>query len=351
MKIRRARESAPSRKKSRVKKYLFRAGLSLATVLAALFVALYALCRTFCLGPSPVARNKFVDSVHQASALKFIPRMFFSEEQIQQFLAASAPEEFREPQDPELVNPTPPEELDPDEKDIEILDIFGPTYQGKLMIVRDPSRVRVASSAGHYTSDQPGKRLVEMVQDAGAVAGINGGEFYDPGGRGNGGTPLGFVFSGGEMLASPGESNSAMVIGFDRENRLITAQMTPAQAREAGIRDCVSFSPVLVRNGQMARFSNDAGGLNPRSAIGQRADGAVLLLVIDGRQAHSLGASYRDVAEILLEHGAVNAANLDGGTSSAMIWQGEVITKISPPGARRLPTAFVVLPEEEATEE
>ena len=335
----------PQTKKNNTKKYIFRAGISVLTVLLAALTALYAVCRTFCFGPSPVARDKFVDSVHQASALKFIPRLFFSEEQITEILANSAPEEFKEPQDPGLIviSPDPPPE---NEKDTELIDISGPTYKGKLLIVRDPSRVKVAVSAQQYSSNKPGKKLVDLVNSAGAVAGINGGEFYDYAGRGNGGTPLGFVFSDGQMLASPGNGKTAMVIGFDRENRLITGSMTPAQAQAAGIRDCVSFAPVLVRNGEIAKFSSDAGGLNPRSAIGQRADGTVLLLVIDGRQAHSLGASYRDLAEIMLEYGAVNAANLDGGTSSAMIYEGEVITRISPPGAREIPTAFVVMPKE-----
>ena len=64
------------------------------------------------------------------------------------------------------------------------------------------------------------------------------------------------------------------------------------------------------------------GGLNPRTAIGQRADGTVLLLVIDGRQPSSIGASYNDLIGIFMEYGAVNAYNLDGG-NSAMLMTGQ----------------------------
>lgn len=84
-------------------------------------------------------------------------------------------------------------------------------------------------------------------------------------------------------------------------------------------------------------------GLNPRTVIGQRADGAVLLLVIDGRQPQSLGATYQDCIQVMQEWGAVNAANLDGGSSTQMIYQGETVNvSASLYGPRNIPTAFVV---------
>ena len=85
------------------------------------------------------------------------------------------------------------------------------------------------------------------------------------------------------------------------------------------------------------------GGINPRTAIGQRADGAILLLVVDGRQATSLGASFSDLQDIMLQYGAVNASAMDGGTSTQMYYNGEVINKpYSPTGPRTLPTAFLI---------
>ena len=56
-----------------------------------------------------------------------------------------------------------------------------------------------------------------------------------------------------------------------------------------------------------------------------RADGAVLMLVIDGRQPHSLGATYKDCIDVMLEYGAVNAGNLDGGSSTILLYDGEVL--------------------------
>ena len=69
----------------------------------------------------------------------------------------------------------------------------------------------------------------------------------------------------------------------------------------------------------------------------------MLLLVINGRKVNSLGASYADLIEVMLDFGAVNAANLDGGTSSFMYYDGELINdKASLYGTRKLPTAWIV---------
>ena len=117
--------------------------------------------------------------------------------------------------------------------------------------------------------------------------------------------------------------------------------MTANQAKDLGIRDALTFGPALIINGEPQ--ADYGSGLNPRTAIGQRADGAVLLLVIDGRQPGSLGACHADTTEIMLSFGAVNAANLDGGSSSLMVYQDEVISnKSGLTGDRNLPTCFLV---------
>ena len=130
------------------------------------------------------------------------------------------------------------------------------------------------------------------------------------------------------------------VIGFNNDNILIVGSMTGQQALDAGIRDALSFGPILVMNGKASTVKGSGSGLNPRSAIGQRADGAILLLAIDGRRADSLGASYADLIDIMLEYGAVNAANLDGGNSTGLVYNGSLVNK----GLfyRGLPTCFIV---------
>ena len=91
---------------------------------------------------------------------------------------------------------------------------------------------------------------------------------------------------------------------------------------------------------------NRTAGLNPRTAIGQRSDGAILLLVIDGRQVISIGASLWDLVDIFQKYGAVNACNLDGGSSTLMWYQGDYINNCaSVIGIRPVPTTFLVLKE------
>ena len=102
----------------------------------------------------------------------------------------------------------------------------------------------------------------------------------------------------------------------------------------------------VVINGEKVNVSGTGGGLNPRTALGQRADGAVLLLVLDGRQATSLGATLSDVADVMVSFGAVNAGNLDGGGSSVIYYNGEIMNVVmSIYGARGVPDAVCVMPE------
>ena len=94
-------------------------------------------------------------------------------------------------------------------------------------------------------------------------------------------------------------------------------------------------------------MNGSGSGANPRTAIGQRADGTVLLLVTDGRGASGhLGATASDLIEVLSKYGAVNAANLDGGSSSSMYYNGKYemtsVTLYYSNSSWRLPTGFIV---------
>ena len=141
------------------------------------------------------------------------------------------------------------------------------------------------------------------------------------------------------------------MVGIDKDGILHVGTMSGTEALELGIQWGVSFvtydglSSTLIVNGEV-QTRNLGGGVNPRTAIGQRKDGAILLLVLDGRSISTLGATMQDICDIMLEYGAVNAGNLDGGSSSAMVYEGEVINNCaSVVGPRRLPTAFLVMKE------
>ncbi|GAB2699540.1 phosphodiester glycosidase family protein [Paenibacillus thermoaerophilus] len=224
----------------------------------------------------------------------------------------------------------------------ELIEVEGDGFKGHLMIVRDPLKVRLGVPA----KPGMGEKVSEMVKRTGAVAGINAGGFVDPEGMGNGFKPIGLVISGGEIwYRDVGMETPTHVVGIDKTGRMIAGKYKPNELIEMGVKEAVSFSPRIILNGQgLFKSDKEGWGLAPRTAIGQRADGALLFLVIDGRQKHSVGATLYDVQEVLLEHGAVIAANLDGGSSTVLATSGgHVVNKpASPYGERLLPTAFLV---------
>ena len=124
---------------------------------------------------------------------------------------------------------------------------------------------------------------------------------------------------------------------------LILGEFTDEEILQKRIRDAVSFGPFVILNGQKAKVKGMAGGYDPRTAIGQTADGTVLLLVIDGRQPGMEGGNMKTVMDIMWEYGAVNAANLDGGSSATMVLNNEIINKpCSLYGPRYLPDGWLV---------
>ena len=124
--------------------------------------------------------------------------------------------------------------------------------------------------------------------------------------------------------------------------------LSAKQALANGIRDAVQYGPYLVVNGKSSYVKGNGGwGIAPRTAIGQRDDGIVLLLTIDGRQTASLGADMGDMAQIMIDYGAVNAANMDGGTSTAMALNSKLISNPRnggfQPKTRPIPDAWIVV--------
>lgn len=335
--------------------------LLLAAVLSAGFAAFR--------GPSRTMGDLLTVSLLETSALKFVPRIFYSEAQVNEIIArnqlASVEEETDTsliviaPPTPEptpvpedvaqtldmsaLVTPVPTQAPIVDEDGIKIYDVHGGTYNGYMMVVQDPSRVSVGTSRDSFSS-QPGLQLHEIAERYDAVAAINGGAFHDDGGSGNGGQPGGLVIADGQVLSKADKSALRnIVVGFNEDDILIFGEFSGAEAQERSMRDAVTFGPVLVANGEPVTVSGSGSGLNPRTAIGQRADGAVLMLVIDGRQANSIGASYADLIKVMLDYDAVNAVNLDGGSSSMLYYQGEYLNNgVVLTGSRKLPTSFIV---------
>ncbi|MCL2184441.1 MAG: phosphodiester glycosidase family protein [Treponema sp.] len=300
-------------------------------------------------GPSPTARDMLTLSMLETSALKFVPALFITKGMVNKIVEYNSVVESAEITDISLisfrtsnVSGSADDEWADYPDGIRIEKILGGTYRGYVMLIRDPSRLYVSTSSD-FVSGQPGLRILEVVRRDDAIAGINGGGFPDEGGVGVGDLPIGLVFSKGKRMWGNENTVYSSVIGFDNNDVLIVGNFSVKMAREMGIRDALCFGPTLVINGEPMEIKGLGGGLNPRSAIGQRSDGSVILLCVEGRMSHSLGASFSDLIEVMLRYGAVNASNLDGGTSTTLVYNNELVNVFSNLyGPRRIPTFFMV---------
>lgn len=319
---------------------IFKIFISLVTGLFIFAIFFFSALGLVCHGPSPAARDLFVMTVTETSAAKFLARIYFSEEEIEAIKLSNSAVFQDLLTDSDSID-MQIDDVDFDISAITIDDISGDTFVGKIMTVNDPSRLFVYH-IDKFDEQAYGEYLTEMAERSGAIAGINGGAFLDPSGLGRGGMPQGIVISGGEVKCN-NPTSYPIVIGFNKEHKLIIGKMTAQEALRIGIQEAVSFGPALVINGKRAPISGNGGGLNPRSAIGQSADGRVLLVTIDGRSPYSLGATYIDLADIMLQYGAINAGNLDGGSSSMLLYKGEILnTPAMFTGTRPMPAAILV---------
>ena len=213
------------------------------------------------------------------------------------------------------------------------------TQEGYMIIVLDPSRVFVAMPDVYGGS---GWTLEQFANKYDAIGGINAGGFKDDQGSGSGGIPQGLTIVDGHCYNDEFGVTEGFA-GFDSNGVLHVGYYTYEDCVKNNIVNAVSFGPVLISNGTPTPPEYLVSGINPRTAIGQRADGAVLMLVIDGRQVHSAGATYQDCVDIMLDYGAINACNMDGGSSTAMYYQGRYVNSISSSNGqcRPLPNAFM----------
>ena len=319
-----------------------------------LVCVLYGVMYVVVKGPSPTARDLFVMSVKETSAIGFLADLYLSPEEIAEITTFQMEDDIQTDKslihvpaaDKKNETDTPVVDewglCDEDGDGIIVEPVNGEGYSGFMMVVLDPTRVIMGSVPESYGGR--GYTVAEMVAHFDAVAGINAGGFYDPNGMGNGSIPDSMVVFEGKRYYSGCRQG---FVGLDGDSIMhVSTNMTDSDIQEQNIQYGVSFGPVLISNGEIVLPEGTVSGLNPRTAIGQRSDGAILMLVIDGRQVVSLGATLWDLAEVFQKFGAVNACNLDGGSSTLMWYQGDYINNCaSVVGIRPVPTTFLVLKE------
>lgn len=342
----------------KVGKYLSRGLAILGVTIGIVFLTLVIMIKMICSNISPSAKELFATTMLETGQLKFVTKIFLSKEEIQKLVDQNSMETMNTEIDTDLINTT--ENTTIDKNAITIEEISGNTFFAKMLIINDPSRVKLATT---YPWGEYGEELEKLVKDNNAIAGINGGLYVSTANKG--GSPLGVVVKDGEIQYNqPNGYAGLYMIGFDDANilRIISIEGKSAKEvekliKEEKIRDAVAFQEEssdannhfvkLIINGEERGVDGKGSGANPRTAIGQRADGTVLLLVTDGRGASGhLGATAKDLIKIMKQYGAVNAANLDGGSSSSMYYNNKYemtsVTFYYANSSWKLPTAFVV---------
>ncbi|MBP3685040.1 MAG: phosphodiester glycosidase family protein [Oscillospiraceae bacterium] len=310
--------------------------LLLFTVVILVVVALVLVMNMIFNGPSQAAQEILTMSLIEASATKWVPALFIGEERVAEIQQSQGPVLTEAVTDTTKVVIQKGSALSATNDEwanypdgIRIEHVSGDTYNAHIMIVRDPSKVYMGTSTEKFSTNIPGKRITEvMSENTDVVAAINAGAFFDDGTASSkvGSTPLGLVMSDSKCVWTSGRQPGKFegFAGFDQDNILVVSQtnLTQAEAEKLNIRDGCCFGPALIINGEqnMEAYNNNSGW-NPRTAIGQRADGAVIFVCIDGRQVSSPGGTYADIINIMVEYGAVNACNMDGGSSSVMMYR------------------------------
>jgi len=225
------------------------------------------------------------------------------------------------------------------DSNIELKEINGDKFDGYMLIINDPSRVKVG-----YTSKlgKEGQKTSKIAADNNAVAAINAGGFEGGVSTGTGSTPSSVIISGGKVVFKPSwlkdDQKSEGVMGITNSGLLVVGNYSIHELLDKGVAEAVAFGPTLILNGKLQSCTP---GYNPRTAVGQTKDGKMLLLVLDGRRGLKEGATLKEVQNIMLQFGAHNAVNLDGGSTTTMYLNGEVInTPCDALGER--PTASIV---------
>ena len=332
------------------------------TVVVVFAGTLFLSLKMICGSTSPSAKRTFVTTLLETGQLKFLVSWFVPAAEVQEIVNGNSMVKLEEEVDTGLITFEPFEDTqeEAEAQDLEVIELSGRSYTAKLIKVRDPSRISLATI---YPWRETGVTLEELAKQSGAIAAINGGIYNST--NNSGGRPYGVIVSNGEIQYNkPNEYPGLVLVGFDNDNILQIIDvdgMTPAQlealVEEKGIRDAVTFQEEssdannhfvqLIINGNPRGMNGVGSGLNPRTAIGQCADGSVLLLVTDGRGKNGhLGASAADLIEIMTQYGAVNAANLDGGSSTCMYYNGEYlmtsVTFYYSNSSWKLPAGFIV---------
>lgn len=221
-----------------------------------------------------------------------------------------------------------------------IIGVKGSGYQGKMAIIKQPEQVVMAKAAALGSF---GQEIDAFCKNNDAILGINASGFFDPKGESFGAEVKGCLVIDGVDYGSHHEEPAWRYFGVkEKDERMYITGYTPGMQEE--YRWAMEFYPGLIIDGKSVVDGTYGMGIQPRTTVGQTKDGTMLLLVVDGRQAHSIGCTVEDCADIMMRYKAYQGMNLDGGSSSVMYYKGQFITQSSSVTGRGryMPNAILV---------
>ena len=293
-------------------------------------------------GPFTNVKKTIVDASMTTLSHQWIAKLFLSDAQIKKIQSEDTVQNMQQGNNKLL------KFINSHNRTIERYDISnGIKFTGYALIIKDPTRVKVGFSNKLGTQ---GELTSQIAQDNGSIAAVNAGGFSDSSSKwtGTGGTPTGIIMSNGVVKYNDIKNYDQKVdiTAITKNGQLLVGPHSLNDLKSLNVTDAVTFGPALIVNGKETIKSGDGGwGIAPRTAIGQCSDGSIILLTIDGRSTKSLGASLKDVQNIMLQYGAYNASNLDGGSSTTMYDNGSIINNpCDALGERAVPSAFIVNP-------
>ncbi len=324
--------------------------ITITIVIATLFMTLKLITSNISIS----AKEMFVTTILETGQMKFLASWLLPKDEIQKIIDKNKMADFDLKENKDLINVSKA-----DKDNIEVINVTGNSFGAKMMIVKDPSRIKLATI---YPWKEYGIELHELVKQADAIGGINGGLYESSGNKG--GRPVGVIVSEGRIQHNAPGLAGLHLIGLDEDNLLriidlkgMNSKNVEELVKNEKIRDAVTFQDhvssdnnhfvKLIVNGVEREIKGTGSGGNPRTAIGQRKDGAILLLVTDGRGKNGhLGATAKDLIKIMKKYEAVNAANLDGGSSTSMYYKDKYemtsVTLYYSNSSWRLPAGFVI---------
>ncbi|AYF54327.1 exopolysaccharide biosynthesis protein [Clostridium botulinum C] len=296
-------------------------------------------------GPFDNVKNTLVGMSMTTMTHQWIAKLFLSDSEIQDILNENCVETLSQSK----------EGLDNihissnGENNVKLSVLGGSRFKAYLLEISNPKKVKVGYAKNLGKVGEP---TSEIAAGFNAIAAINGGSFNDETSNGTkysgtGAYPQGVLMSEGKVLwKTVGLNTKIEIIGINNEGKLMLGKYTINQLKTLNCKEALCYGPYLIVDGKKAKIKGDGGyGMAPRTAIGQKRDGTILFLVVDGTVIKRDGLRMDELQDILYENGAYTAANLDGGSSVTMYYNGEVINNpCDSVGERPVPSIFYVEP-------